>query len=126
VDGTNKFTLLDNAVRGFGDLAATGRIGAADGRRQLIGLHDLGGGRRRPFGVGEGPAEAVAEAKQARTDNTDSLRRARRWLAWESRSGEVVSVSLESASFLRQSPVVNHLSLTCSSTCQPVVTLVFV
>ncbi len=45
------------------------------------------------------------------------LRRAGRWLPWESYSGEVVPVNLESASFLRQSPVVNDLSLTCSSTC---------
>lgn len=45
------------------------------------------------------------------------LGRAGRWLPWESYSGEVVPVSLEYASILRQSPVVNHLSLTCSSTC---------
>ena len=62
--GTNKFTLLDDAVRGFGGAAESGLAGEADRRRQPIGLRDPGGQRRRLFGVGEGPAEAVAEAKQ--------------------------------------------------------------
>jgi hypothetical protein len=60
----NKFTLLDNAVRGFQDAAARGWAGEAGGRRQLVGPRDSGGERRHLSGAGEGPAEAVAGAKQ--------------------------------------------------------------
>ena len=63
---TNKFTLLDNAVRGFRGAAAGGGIGEADQRRQLLEIVGRGGERRRLFVVGEGPAEAVAGAKQER------------------------------------------------------------
>jgi len=62
--GMNMFTLLDDAVRGFGGAAAREWAGKADRQRQLLGLHDPGGGRRHLFGVGEGPAEAAAGAKQ--------------------------------------------------------------
>ncbi len=59
-----KFTLLDAAAGGFRGVPATG-WGGEDGRRQrLIGIHDPSGERRLLFGVGEGPTEAVAEAKQ--------------------------------------------------------------
>ncbi len=44
------------------------RRGGEDGRRQrLFGICDPGGERRHLFGVGEGPAEAAAGAKQERT-----------------------------------------------------------
>ncbi len=51
----SKFTLLDDAVRGFGGAAAVGWVGETDWQRQIAGLHDTGG---------EGPAEAAAGAKQ--------------------------------------------------------------
>lgn len=66
MDGMNIFTVLDDAVRGSRGLAASSRIGEAGGRRQLVGLRDSGGECRRLFGVGGGPTEAVAEAKQER------------------------------------------------------------
>jgi hypothetical protein len=54
----NKFTLLDDAVGGFG-CRDRGVWGDEDGWRQrLVGIHDP------PFGVGEGPAEAVARRQQ--------------------------------------------------------------
>lgn len=68
----NKFTLLDDAMRGFGGAAAGGEVGEAGRQRQLVGLRDPGGVRRRLFGVGEGPAEAVAEAKQ---ENMEAMRK---------------------------------------------------
>jgi hypothetical protein len=60
----NKFTLLDDAAWGIGGAAAEGWVGQSGRRRQGVGLYVPGGGRRLLFGVGEGPAEAVAEAKQ--------------------------------------------------------------
>jgi len=62
-----KFTLLDDAVRGFRAVPAEGWVGEAGRRQRLVGIHDPGGERRRLFGVGEGPAEAAAGAKQMRT-----------------------------------------------------------
>ena len=59
-----KFTLLDDATPGFGGTAADDGIGEADRRQQLAGPGEPGGKRRHLFGVGRGPAEAVAEAKQ--------------------------------------------------------------
>jgi len=50
--GMNIYTLLDDATRGFGGAAEEG----------------WGGERRRLFGLGEGPAEAVAEAKEESGD----------------------------------------------------------
>ena len=61
----NNFTLLDDAMQGFGG-AAAGGVGEIGRRRQLVGLHDPGSERRRLFGVGESPAEAGAGAKQER------------------------------------------------------------
>ena len=112
----NMFTLLAGPGGGCRDGPARRRGDEAGRRQHLVGVHDPGGVRLL-FGVGEGPAEAVAGAKQGRVGNADRLRRGGRRLAWESRSAEVAPVSLESASFLRQSPVVNHLSFTCRSTC---------
>jgi hypothetical protein len=64
MDRTNKLTALGGTAWGFGGLGARSLIGEADRRRRLLGLRDLGGVCRRLFDVGEGPAEAVAEAKQ--------------------------------------------------------------
>jgi hypothetical protein len=64
MDGTRKLTVLYDAVRGFGGAAASSEIGEADRRQQLVGLHEVGGERHLLFGVGEGPAEAVARARQ--------------------------------------------------------------
>ena len=70
--GMRKFTLLGKAVGGFRGLPA-GRSAGEDGQRQRsVGIHDPGGKCRHLFGAGEGPAEAVAEAKQA-TDYTYPL-----------------------------------------------------
>ncbi len=45
--------------------AAAGRWCGEPGRRQrLAGVHHAGGASRHLFGAGEGPAKAVAEAKQ--------------------------------------------------------------
>jgi len=59
-----KFTLLDSAVRGFGGAAEGGGSGETGRQRQLPGVLDAGGERRYLFDAGEGPAEAVAGAKQ--------------------------------------------------------------
>jgi hypothetical protein len=61
----NKLTLLDHVVWGFWSLAGRGRIGRASRRGHLTGVRDPGVERRHLFGVGEGPAEDVTEAKQA-------------------------------------------------------------
>ena len=62
--GMNIYTLLDDAGRAFGG-AAAGEWDDETGRRQrLVEIHDPSGERRLLFGVGEGPTEAVAEAKQ--------------------------------------------------------------
>ena len=63
----NKFTLLDDAVRGFVGAAAERRVGEAGRRQRLAGVRDPGGASRHLFGVGEGPTEAVAGAKQVGT-----------------------------------------------------------
>ncbi len=54
--------------RGHQPFCGRGWAGEAGRRRKLFALHDPGGERRLLFGVGEGPAEAVAEAKE-NTDN---------------------------------------------------------
>ena len=64
MDRTNKFTLLDDAMPVFGGAATAGWVSQADSREQLLGSRQPGGERRRLFGVGEGPAEAVAGVKQ--------------------------------------------------------------
>ncbi len=64
--GMRKFTLLDDAGRAFGGAAAGGWSGEIGRRQRLAGARDPGGARRLLFGVGEGPADAIAEAKQDR------------------------------------------------------------
>ena len=64
IDGMNKFTLLGSTVRGFEDGTASDEVGEGRRRRQLAEVPHSGGVRRCLFGVGEGPTEAVAEAKQ--------------------------------------------------------------
>ncbi len=64
--GMRKFTLLDDAGRAFGGAAARGWSGEIGRRQRLAGARDPGGARRLLFGVGEGPADAIAEAKQDR------------------------------------------------------------
>ncbi len=68
MDGMRKFTLLGGPAGDISHSAAGGWAGEAGRRRKLFALHDPGGERRLLFGVGEGPAEAVAEAKE-NTDN---------------------------------------------------------
>ena len=63
-DGTRNFTFLAALAGGFGGAAARGRTDEAGRRQRLAGVRDPGGARRLLFGVGEGPAEAVAGAKQ--------------------------------------------------------------
>ena len=63
---TNKSTLLDDAVWGFEGTAAGRPVGEPGRRQRLARTHDPSRERRHLFGVGEGPAEAVAEAKQER------------------------------------------------------------
>jgi hypothetical protein len=62
--GMNIYTLLDDAVRGFGGAAEEGCIGGSDRQRPVTGLHDAGGECRCLFGVGVGPTELGAGAKQ--------------------------------------------------------------
>ena len=59
-----KLTVLGGRVRGSGGAAAGGWGGEAARRQRSVGIHDPGGKCRHLFGAGEGPAEAVAEAKQ--------------------------------------------------------------
>ncbi len=59
------YTLLADPAGGFRGGPA-GEWDDETGRRQrLIGVHDPCGERRLLFGAGEGPAKAVAKAKQA-------------------------------------------------------------
>jgi len=60
---TNKFTLLDGAVRGIGGAAAEGQVGEAGQQRQLLRLYDVGDERRRRFGVGEGPRRSRSRSQ---------------------------------------------------------------
>ena len=64
MDGMNKFTLLGGPVWGSGNAAAGNEVGEIDRQWQLIGSRDPRGVRRCLFGVGGGPIEATAEAKQ--------------------------------------------------------------
>ena len=106
MDGMRKFTVL--AALGWGlKGAAAGRWGDEAGRRQrLVGMHDPGGKRRHLFGVGEGPAEAVAGAKQDGLGETDH-----RWQVVGFRSGRGVLLLL---SWMREAlrPVLPALAIT--------------
>ncbi len=64
MEWTNKFTLLGSPVWGIERGTAGNEVSEADQRRRLVGLRHLGGVRRCLFGVGGGPTEAAAEAKQ--------------------------------------------------------------
>ena len=59
-----KLTVLGGRVRQFRGAVAEGWGGETGRRQRLVGMPDAGGKRRHLFGVGEGPTEAVAEAKQ--------------------------------------------------------------
>ena len=60
----NKFTLLPGPAGSIRGAAASRGIGEAGRRQRLVGTRVTGGVSRHLFGVGEGPAEAVARAKQ--------------------------------------------------------------
>ncbi len=94
-----EFTLLDDAVQGFGGAAAGRWVGETDRQRQLTGMYDPGGERRRLFGIGEGPAEAVAGAKQERMGTMPEIC--------------VNFVSVATGKSL-QAPLVTHMSTTCN------------
>ncbi len=49
---------------GLGGVPAEGWVGEIRRRQRLAGRHDPSGECRHLFGAGEGPAEALAEAKQ--------------------------------------------------------------
>ena len=68
MEWTRKFTLLGGLAGAFRGAAARGRIDEASRRQRLIGTCDRDGVSRCLFGEGEGPTEAVAEAKQERDD----------------------------------------------------------
>jgi len=59
-----KFTLLDAALEGLGGVPAAGWVSEMSRRQRPAGVRDPGGASRHLFGVGVGPTEAVAEAKQ--------------------------------------------------------------
>ena len=60
----NKLTALGGTPRGLRGVLPRGRGDGAGRRQRLVGIRDPGGKRRRLFGVGGGPAEAGAGAKQ--------------------------------------------------------------
>jgi len=94
--GTNIYALLDDAVRGFGGAAAEGWDDEAGRRQRVTRRSDSGGERRHLFGVGEGPAEAVAGAKQD-------------WVVMPEICVNFVSVATGKS---LQAPLVTHLSTT--------------
>jgi hypothetical protein len=59
-----KLTALAASAWGFRGVPPGGWISEAGRRQRLIQIRNPGGVCRRLFGVGEGPAEAVAGAKQ--------------------------------------------------------------
>jgi len=62
-----KLTVLSGTSRGPRRMSARGHDDETGRRQRLTGIRNPGGVRRHLFGVGEGPAEAVAEAKQEST-----------------------------------------------------------
>jgi len=96
--GTNMFTLLDDAVRGFGGAAPEGRTDEAGRRQRLPEVRDPSGEHRRLFGVGEGPVEAVVGAKQD-------------WVVMPEICVNFVSVATGKSLL---APLVTHLSTTCN------------
>jgi hypothetical protein len=69
----NKLTVLGGTPQGLGGVPARGRDNEAGRRQRFVGICDPGGASRHLFGVGEGPAEAVAEARQESEDRCLSV-----------------------------------------------------
>jgi hypothetical protein len=77
-------------------------------------------GRNRLPGAAWRTVEILSEGRLTGGMNKFTVlrqRRVRRRMAWHLISGEKGSASLKAASFLRQSPVVNHLLFTCCFAC---------
>jgi hypothetical protein len=72
VGWTNDFTVLDAAVGGLRGVPARGQDDEVSRRQHPVGMREPGGGSRLLFGAGEGPAEAVAGAKQESEDRRPS------------------------------------------------------
>jgi hypothetical protein len=68
----NELTVLGGTPRGLRGVPAWERGDEAGRRQRLVGIRDAGGERRRLFGVGEGPTDAIAGAKQESEDRCPS------------------------------------------------------
>ena len=90
--------LLDDAVRDIGGAAAAGRVDETDRQQRPPRVHHSGGVSRRLFGVGEGPTEAGAGAKQKRMGARPEI------------CVNFVSVATGKS---RQAPLVTQLYTTC-------------
>jgi hypothetical protein len=121
----NKFTLLDGAIRAFGGAAGGRPVGEVGRRQRLTGIPDPGGESRHLFGVGEGPAVAVA--KQGRTLRRSFTSRWHRVLLKgeqvlrECCSWDCVAMPESCVNFVSVAtgksllaPLVTHLSTTCN------------
>ncbi len=64
MERTSKCTLPAGPAGAIGHRAAGGPAGEPGRRRRPVELHGAGGERRHLFGVGEGPAEAIARRQQ--------------------------------------------------------------
>ncbi len=78
MDGMNEFTLLDDAVQGFGDAAADNGVGEIGRWQEFTKPCDLGGVRRCLFGVGEGSTEAKQDS---RNGVSQRLRESDEWVS---------------------------------------------
>jgi hypothetical protein len=70
----SEFTLLAGPAEGCRGGPPGGWGGRAGRRQRLLGVRDSGGERHHLFGVGEGPAGAVAEAKQDASNGSTQAR----------------------------------------------------
>jgi hypothetical protein len=61
----NKFTLLDDAMRGFGAAAAEGWVGDAGRRQHLVGIHDPSGERATCLAQAQAPPKPQHAANNA-------------------------------------------------------------
>lgn len=105
----SKFTFLAGPGGGFRGVPA-GQWSSETGRRQrLAGIHHPGGGRRHLFGAGQGPADAVAGAKQGRSVPVAE------WIS-EAERRRVVEVRRGGGEFLRLSWVNPSRSI-CNTIC---------
>jgi hypothetical protein len=82
----NKFTLLANHRGSFRGMPIVGRDDEPGRTQHFAGIRDPGGECRHLFGVGEGPTEAVAEAKQESGDQClsrtcESRRVGQKWVS---------------------------------------------